>query len=157
MESPDPPALCLRLATDADRDVIARIWHVSAGLPEVGVPRLPDLATLRARVDAECAAGWEVTLAERGGATLGFLAIRPKDRLLSELFLWPDCRGQGIGARLLAHAKARMPGGFRLFTRPSNVPAIGFYEAAGLTLSHEDIHPTFGDRILWYRWTPGAP
>ena len=50
-----------------------------------------------------------------------------------------------------------MPGGFRLFTRPSNLPAIGFYEAAGLRLSHADIHPTFGDRILWYRWTPAAP
>lgn len=156
MDSPDPPALRLRPATDADRDVIARIWHVSAGLPEVGVPRLPDLVALRTRVDAELAFGWEVTLAERGGATLGFLAIRPKDGLLCELFLWPDSRGQGIGGRLLAHAKARMPGGFRLFTRPSNRPAIRFYEAAGLTLSHETVHPHFGDRILWYRWTPDA-
>ena len=94
--------------------------------------------------------------AERGGAVLGFLAIRPADALLCELFLWPDCRGQGIGGRLLAHAKARMPGGFRLFTRPSNRPAIRFYEAAGLTLSHETVHPHFGDRILWYRWTPDA-
>lgn len=146
--------LCLRPATDADRDSIALIWHQSAGLPEVGVPRLPELAALRARVDAELASGWEVTLADRDDAVVGFLAIRPAEALLSELFLRPDCRGQGIGARLLAHAMTRMPGGFRLFTRPVNTPAIHFYEAAGLRFLSAAIHPHFGDRILWYGLAP---
>lgn len=141
-------------ATDADRNSIALIWHESAGLPEVGVPRLPGLAALRARVDAELASGWEVTLAEWYGAVAGFLALRPAEGLLCELFLRPDCRGQGIGARLLAHAMTRMPGGFRLFTRPVNAPAIRFYEAAGLRFQCADIHPHFGDRILWYVWAP---
>lgn len=149
--------LRLRPVTDADRDSIALIWHASAGLPEVGVPRLPDLAALRARVDAELATGWEVTLAERYGIVAGFLAIRPAEGLLCELFLRPDCRGQGIGARLLAHAMARMPGGFRLFTRPVNAPAIRFYEAAGLRFLAADIHPHFGDRILWFGWAPDRP
>lgn len=153
--------LCLRpiteTATDADRDSIALIWHQSAGLPEVGVPRLPGLAALRARVDAELAAGWEVTIAEREGIVVGFLAIRSAEQLLCELFLRPDCRGQGIGTRLLAHAMTRMPVGFRLFTRPVNTPAIRFYEAAGLRFLSADIHPHFGDRILWYVWAPDWP
>ena len=44
----------------------------------------------------------------------------------------PDHQGRGIGTALLERAKARMPGGFRLWVFQANAGARGFYERHGL-------------------------
>ena len=142
----------LRPAVEGDRDAIAALWHASASLLSVGVPAMPSAAELRRRLDAECARGWEVTVAGTAGGIAGFLALRPEDGVLDQLFLRPDCLGRGIGSLLLAHAKARMPTGFTLFTRPVNRPAIRFYERHGLAFLRDEVHPHFGDPIRVYGW-----
>src|SRR5690242_17955633 len=148
--------LVLRSAVDRDRDAIAAIWHESAGLPTVGPARMPSPADLRARVDVEMEHNWEVTVAERAGVVVGFLAIKRDEAILAELFLRPEAIGAGIGGALLAVAKAAMPGGFTLFTRATNTRARRFYEKAGLVVLRTETHARDGDLIVFYGWAPTA-
>ena len=147
--------ISLRPATPADYDAIAAIWHQSAGLPGVGPAQLPSLERLRARLDVEVAEGWQVTVAEAGKEIIGFLAIKPEAAILDQLFMHPEARGLGLGLLLLDAAKAQMPDGFTLFTRPGNVPARRFYEKHGLSHLRDELHPVFGDPIVWYGWKRG--
>jgi len=145
----------LRPATSADYDAIATIWHLSAGLPGVGPAQLPPLERLRERVDVEMEAGWQVTVAEASPEIVGFLAIKPEAAILDQLFMHPEARGLGLGRLLLDAAKAQMPDGFTLFTRPGNMPARKFYEKHGLVHLRDELHPVFGDPIVWYGWKQG--
>lgn len=145
----------LRPATAADCDAIAAIWHLSASLPGVGPAKLPTLERLRERVDIEIAAGWQVTVAVASGEIIGFLAIKPEAAILDQLFMHPDARGLGLGLLLLDAAKTQMPDGFILFTRPGNLPARRFYEKHGLSHLRDELHPVFGDPIVWYGWKQG--
>jgi ribosomal protein S18 acetylase RimI-like enzyme len=113
---------------------------------------MPTEADLRQRVDVELAAGWNVTVAIRNDEIIGFLAIKPKEAVLAELFVRPDSLGGGVGQVLLAQAIAAMPEGFTLYTRSSNLKARRFYERAGLLLLREGIHPRSGDPIIYYGW-----
>lgn len=149
------PTLLLRPAKATDYDAIAAIWHAGASLPGVGpAAGLPTLPVLRARVDDEMATGWVVTVAEVDGQVAGFIALRPEAADLDQLFVSPDAIGAGIGKALFAEALAAMPDGFSLFTRPGNARARRFYEAAGMVLMREEVHPMFGDTILYYAWKP---
>ena len=147
-----PEACELRSAVEADRDDIAEIWHMSASLPGVGPPVMPTAGELRERVDREFAEGWQVTVAIRDDRIVGFLAIKPAEAVLAELFLRPEAIGMGIGRVLLAHAMEAMPAGFTLLTRSANARARRFYEGAGLTFVRNDVHPRAGDPITYYGW-----
>jgi ribosomal protein S18 acetylase RimI-like enzyme len=144
----------LRPATEADLDVIASIWHEGASLPGVGPVALPPVDVLRRRIDDELAEGWDLTIAELRGEVIGFIALRCDQGVLDQLFVRPGSAGKGVGKALFAHAQAMMPAGFSLFTRPGNTRARRFYEALGMTVSRHDIHPRFGDAIVFYEWTP---
>jgi len=145
----------LRPAHAGDHDAIAAIWHSGASLPHVGPAALPPLSELRHRVDQEFAEGWQVTVAIQDDAVAGFIALLPEARILDQLFIHPDAFGLGIGRALFAEAIAAMPDGFTLFTRPGNSRARRFYEKAGMTMLREEIHPRFGDTIMFYGWQPG--
>jgi len=145
----------LRPATPADYDAIAAVWHMSASLPGVGPAQLPSLERLRARLEVEVDAGWQLTVAEAGPEIIGFLAVKPAAAILDQLFMRPEARGLGLGQLLLDAAKAQMPDGFTLFTRPGNTPARRFYEKHGLVHLRDELHPVFGDPIVWYGWKRG--
>ena len=142
----------LRPSADPDRDRIAEIWHTSASLPDVGPAIMPGRAELRRRVDDEMASGWQVTVAESADGLLGFVALRPEQAVLAELFVCPRHLGKGIGKALLEHAKATMPGGFTLFTTSANKGARRFYEREGLVAVSEAPHPRSGHPVTYYGW-----
>jgi GNAT superfamily N-acetyltransferase len=142
----------LRPAKDEDLKRIAEIWHTSASLPDVGPPTMPSYSDLRLRVDQEIEAGWEVTLAVAGAAVIGFIALKPKESILAEVFLCPDQIGNGVGKMLLDYAKTEMPGGFTLFTTSANVRARHFYEREGLTAFREAPHPRSGHPVTYFKW-----
>lgn len=146
------PAYELRPSLEADRDAIAEVWRSSASLPGVGPPVMPTLEELRKRVDAQFASGWSVTVAVRGNDVIGFVAIKPREAVLDELFVRPGSLGGGIGRALLAHAMKEMPTGFTLFTRSGNARARRFYEKAGLVLLRQAAHPRTGDPVACYGW-----
>jgi putative acetyltransferase len=144
----------LRPAVKADRDAIADIWFAGGSLPGVGPPVMPALDALRLRVHEELGGGWDVTVAVRDEHVVGFVAIKPAQAGVAELFVRPDLIGGGIGRALLEHAMKAMPSGFTLFTRPANTKARRFYEKAGLIFLREEMHPRYGDHIVYYGWHP---
>jgi putative acetyltransferase len=83
----------LRPSLEADRDAIAEIWHSSASLPTVGPAVMPSLARLRERVDLEFTRGWVVTVAAHGSDIAGFLAIKPRESVLDQIFVRPGSMG----------------------------------------------------------------
>ncbi len=78
--------------------------------------------------------------------------------VLDQLYVAPDRLGQGIGRRLLDHAKRRSPEGLALYTFQVNDRARRFYERNGF------VADAFGDGSgneegqpdVHYVWTPGA-
>lgn len=145
-------AVMLREARAADHDAVAGLWHASAALPGVGPRVMPTRTALRERLDRAVAEGCRLTVATEDSALLGFVAFRPDEAVLAELFVRPDALGRGIGRALLDHAKAAMPGGFTLFTRASNHRARSFYKREGLVALREASHPRSGDPVIHYGW-----
>ena len=58
---------------------------------------------------------------------------KSKTVMLHQLYVRPDCQGQGIGASLLEEVLAAFPDAtvLRLEVEAANVKAVGFYEAKG--------------------------
>lgn len=144
------PAFTLRPARPTDHDAIAGIWHQGASLPGVGPRLVPSRIELRERLEEAVAAGLQVTVAAGDSGILGFVAIRPEDAVLAELFVRPDQIGLGIGRALLAQAMTAMPDGFTLYTRSSNARARFFYKQAGLVALGHGSHPRTGDPVTHY-------
>lgn len=71
-----------------------------------------------------------VTVAEMGGAVAGFVAV-DGEGYVGGLYLAPEARGRGIGAALLAAAKAARPEGLMLWAFVANTPARRFYAREG--------------------------
>jgi GNAT superfamily N-acetyltransferase len=71
--------------------------------------------------------GW-VTVARRGGAVQGFLARDCAE--IAALYVAAQARGQGVGSRLIEHAKKRSRR-LELWTFQFNQPARAFYERHG--------------------------
>ncbi|WP_168990505.1 GNAT family N-acetyltransferase [Aureimonas flava] len=133
---------------------MAAIWHAGASLPGVGPAVLPPIADLCERLRLDLVPHCRIVVAERAGEIVGFAALKLEERVLDQLFVRAGVLGGGIGRRLLDEAKRAMPEGFTLFTRPGNTRACRFYETAGLRRFRTDIHPRFGDTIVFYGWTP---
>lgn len=148
----EPAPFQLRPARDGDREAVNALWHASASLPSVGLPAMPSREALRARLDGEWVSGWDVTLAVRGEALLGFAALKPAEAVLDQLFVAPAALGQGVGSALLDHAKRAMPEGFTLRTLSANTRARRFYEASGLTLLRHEPHPRMNVPSTFYGW-----
>lgn len=145
----------VRPATGSDLDAAAAIWHASAARMDGADPELPRLSDLRARVDAELAAGWSLFVAVDQERPTGMLALKPTEGLLDQLFVLPAMQGHGVGRRLLDEAKRRMPDGFQLRMAADNARARRFYQANGLILLRTDLHPRHGRPVEFHAWRGG--
>lgn len=117
----------IRRATAEDVESIADIFDRTTR----AMTYLPVLHTveehrqwLGARVADREAWAWD------DGAVRGYMLLG--DEELLHLYLDLAHTGRGIGAELLAHAKARRPDGFSLWTFQENEGARRFYERHGL-------------------------
>ena len=133
---------------DADFDSVTAIWLDSAN--SIGIPMPVTLAELRDRWPRELAAGWDVHVARKDGVPVAFLAMTPGK--VNQLFVRPECQGQGIGKRLLDFAKVEMPDGFSLTTAVIG-RAGKFYAREGLMPGETSLHP-FGHELIRYDWRP---
>ena len=133
---------------DADR--LATLWHASWRSTDVQASTQITASDLRQRVDQELAAGWDVFVAEHGGALLGFMALNRADHCLDQLFIVPHAKRLGIGTLLFSLAKTAMPKGFWLRTAADNKEACAFYEAVGMTLDRIEPHPRHGHQTAVY-------
>ena len=117
----------LRLATPADAEAIAALFRRSRALLAF-LPELHTAAEDLGLVRDVLLATHRVTLAERDGQFLGFMA--EADGWINQLYLDPDTRRSGIGSRLLDDAKSRSDS-LTLWCFAENTPARAFYEKHG--------------------------
>lgn len=134
--------MIIRRATAGDATAVAAI---STGARHVAMPSIRWAHTAeedRWWVANVLLAKDEVWVAEdaadEGGGILGFLALHDDAQggWVSQLYLRPDCWRRGIGSALIVHAKARRPGGLRLWCFQVNAPARAFYARHGFAISH---------------------
>ncbi len=148
-------SLILRPADRHDLEAVAAIWHASAARMDGADLELPPPSDLRARMDAELAAGWSLFVAVDEGRLIGMLALKPVEGVLDQLFVLPEMQGRGVGRRLLDEAKRQMPGGFQLRMAADNAQARRFYEANELALLRTDVHPRHGQAVEFRAWRCG--
>lgn len=97
----------------------------------------------------------QVTLLLLNGNRLAaFMALDPERRYLHQLFVAPDCQGQGIGARMIQQMCALCPEGWSLHVAKSNVRARSFYARNHLLEGDEDANPITGRARVSYSWWP---
>lgn len=122
--------IALRRAVAADAPQVAALFRRSRAV----LTFLPELHTADEDLwfVREVLIGAQlVTLAERDGQLLGFMAEH--DGWINQLYLDPDVRRSGVGSALLGSAKARNAK-LTLWCFAQNLAARAFYEAQGFVV-----------------------
>jgi GNAT superfamily N-acetyltransferase len=145
----------VRRATADDLDRVASVWHQSASAMDAANPHMPTCREMRARIDRELEAGWQLFVAEHGGLIVGMLALKPGEAVLDQLFVLPENQASGIGTMLMDVAKEIMPNGFSLRMAAGNERAAQFYRRRGLCLGRTGTHPFSGQPVCYYDWKGG--
>jgi ribosomal protein S18 acetylase RimI-like enzyme len=150
------PHPIIRLARADEYDQIARVWMdswVSTGLEDASDSLL---AKLRARVPMEVEKGWSLYVADDNGVLAAMLAMHVPDRYLDQLFVAPEYQGNGLGRRLLAFTRQHLPGEIWLRCVRENEKAWRWYEREGFVFEKEQVEPTSGRAMKYYRWRKSA-
>ena len=146
------PTPIIRLARPDEYDAVAQVWMnswVSTGLAEAS-PFL--LAQLRARITLETENGWDLYVADDGGALAAMLALHLPKKYLDMLFVAPEYQGRSLGRTLLAFTRQQMPDEIELRCVRENEKAWRWYEREGFVFEHEKIEPVTGYVMKHYRW-----
>ena len=133
-----------------DSCALARVWHASWLSTGVPVAREVRYEELLERVRTELSLGQHLIVAERAGELSGFLALKPVERRLDQLFVAPRHKGFGIGTRLFELAVMTMPEGFALSTAAVNTEARRFYERRGMRFDRFERHAVHGHEVAIY-------
>lgn len=132
--------------------MIAEIWHASAGSMDGGTPNRDSPNKLLERINSNLASGWRLEVATMNGRIVGFLAMKPMDKILDQLFVAPEVQGGGIGAALLDRAKQQLAPSFTLRTPVTNFAGQRFYEKHGLRPIRDELHPFLGYLVRYFEW-----
>ena len=121
------PHVCYRNFRNGDLEAVATVW-----------------------LESWRSTGLDVTAEDE--QVIGFLATKPTEGVLDQLFVSPSAKGRGIGTALLKRAMTEMPDGFWLRTADANRAACAFYEAQGLRRDRMEPHPRLGHMTAIYVW-----
>lgn len=148
------PGLEVRPAREDERSALGALWYRSAVEGHPYLPRLQALSEAEGvRAFEAFSAPLELWCATLDGELVGLLGL--EGDWIDRLYVAPAAQGRGVGARLLAEARALRPGGFRLYTHQKNERARRFYEARGLRPVRFGISPApESEPDVEYRW-PG--
>ena len=144
----------LRAYRPDDQDALVQLWWESWHSIRPGLRHPRPFADLAARWGDEIVPRQAIMVAVDDGVVVGFAAADVGARLLSQIFIIPARKRQGIGRQLFAWAQRAMPDGFVLHTLVDNVASRAFYERHGLVAGETKINPANGLRTVEYRWTP---
>lgn len=150
----DPDEIAIRPARREDVARIAALILYGSATETMTVAQIETEAAhpdyLRAFDEVEASPANHLFVAERAGLVLGTyqvtlipgIAARGRRRAkLESVHVAPECRGQGIGALMvaaaLAFAKAHGVGLFELSSNKSRIAAHRFYRNLGFEQSHE--------------------
>ena len=147
----------IRPARPDEYDEVARVWMeswVSTGLAE---PSNFLLANLRARVRREIDDGWTLFVADDAGAIAAMLALHLPKHYLDQLFVAPAWQGRSLGRQLLAFTRTQLPDEIYLRCVRENEKAWRWYEREGFVFEKEEIEPSNGFAMKYYRWKRQQP
>ncbi|WP_228749678.1 GNAT family N-acetyltransferase [Bradyrhizobium sp. BR 10261] len=122
---------------------------VSTGLAEASEFLL---ANLRARVRREIEDGWSLFVADDQGTIAAMLALHLPNHYLDMLFVGPAYQGQSLGRKLLAFTRTQMPNEIYLRCVRENEKAWRWYEREGFVFEKEEVEPSNGFVMKYYRW-----
>jgi GNAT superfamily N-acetyltransferase len=145
------PLPTIRPARPDEYDDIARVWMnswASTGLEDASEPLL---AKLRARILLEVERGWSLYVADDRGTLAAMLALH-LPHYLDQLFVSPEYQGQSLGRRLLAFTRQHLPNEITLRCVRENEKAWRWYEREGFVFEKEQVEPTIGRVMKYYRW-----
>ena len=145
------PQAIIRPARSDEYDQIARVWMdswVSTGLEDASDSLL---TKLRARVLTEVERGWSLYVADDNGVLAAMLALHLPS-YLDQLFVAPEYQGNGLGRRLLAFTRQHLPDEIWLRCVRENEKAWRWYEREGFVFEKEQLEPTSGRVMKYYRW-----
>lgn len=112
-----------------DEDAVVRMWWNSWHSIRPGLRHPQSFAAWRTRWASDIAFKQEVVVADDEGTIVGFAAAEVSARELTQIFIDPSRKGEGIGGQLLAWAKQLMPDGFSLHTLTDNRTSPGLLRA----------------------------
>ncbi|MGX4768220.1 GNAT family N-acetyltransferase [Bradyrhizobium guangdongense] len=142
----------IRPARTNEYDEIARVWMeswVSTGLAEASNFLL---ANLRARLRREIEDGWTLFVADDNSTIAAMLALHLPKLYLDQLFVAPAYQGQSLGRKLLAFTRTKMPDEMYLRCVRENEKAWRWYEREGFVFEKQEIEPSNGFMMKYYRW-----
>jgi len=150
------PQPTIRPARADEYDDVARVWMdswVSTGLE--GASNFL-LAKLRARVPMEVENGWSLYVADDQGRLAAMLALHLPDKYLDQLFVAPEYQGNSVGRLLLGFTRKHLPDEIWLRCVRENEKAWRWYEREGFVFEKEQVEPTTGHMMKYYRWRKSA-
>lgn len=98
MEASTAALIRYRKASSDDFDDIAHVWYESARHLDAAMT----IEQLRARIDVEVAAKWDITVATQNGNIVAFLAVKPDTSILDQLFVLPAKQVRASGFRFFS-------------------------------------------------------
>lgn len=135
-----------------DQDAVVKLWWNSWHSIRPGLHHPQPFAAWHTRWASDIALKQEVVVADDEGTVVGFAAADVSVCELTQIFVDPSLKGEGIGGQLLAWAKRLMPDGFSLHTLIDNRASRRFYERHGLTTGETRINAVNGMETIEYRW-----
>jgi ribosomal protein S18 acetylase RimI-like enzyme len=148
------PLPTIRPARPDEYDDIARVWMNSWASTRLEDASEPLLAKLRARILLEVGRGWSLYVADDRGTLAAMLALH-LPHYLDQLFVSPEFQGQSLGRRLLAFTRQHLPDEITLRCVRENEKAWRWYEREGFVFEKEQVEPTMGRVLKYYRWKRG--
>lgn len=133
-------------------DLWRRAWN--AAMPEIDFSARMDW--WRGRWSNELVPNNQVTVAETGGALIGFVVIDPKSGYLDQIVVDPEYWGSKAAKMLLDEARRISPHGITLDVNQNNERAIKFYEREGFVRTGEGKNAVSGKPTYRYAW-PKSP
>jgi ribosomal protein S18 acetylase RimI-like enzyme len=150
------PKTIIRPARFDEYDQVARVWMdswVSTGLEDASDSLL---AKLCARVLLEVEKGWSLYVADDNDVLAAMLALHVPECYLDQLFVAPKYQGNGLGRQLLAFTRQQLPDEIWLRCVRENEKAWRWYEREGFAFEKEQVEPTSGRVMKYYRWKKTA-
>jgi GNAT superfamily N-acetyltransferase len=92
----------------------------------------------------------DVVVAEAGGELVGFAALDVQDAVLSQIFVVPHAKRQGIGRELFNWAVSRCPRGLTLKTLVENSESRAFYRSLGMVEGNRSVNAFNGREEIEY-------
>lgn len=149
-----PAVTEIRRATQDEAQGVADLYWRAR---EAAVPAIPpsvhDHDDVRRHFTMTVLPSCDTWLAVEDDAAVGLLVLQPG--WVDHLYLEPTRTGEGIGTRLLDHAKQQQPDGLDLWAFQSNHRARRFYERHGfVAVTFTDGDNEEGEPDVLYQWRP---